>query len=264
MPDPLVDDWLIALERRHHAALTSSEFLKAVRALSVRYVEKRAALSGRSALDSSGKRAAFAAFYAPLHFLTAREILRAIGARDSRETRPVPERIIDLGCGTGAASAAWALEWRGRPVISGVDLHPWAIDESEWTWTRLGLRGHSRRGDLVQAAGRLLAEHQRIPLFRTAVIAAWSVNEVTDAARQRLLPSLLGLAHRGTRVLLIEPLARAGVRWWGDWSASAREANGRVDEWRFDVELPEVLATLSEAAGFHRETLGARSLWLGG
>jgi len=261
--DHLLNDWLVALERRHHASLTASEFLKAVRALSARYVEKRAALSGRSAIDSSGKRAAFAAFYAPLHFLTTQEILRAIAARGSFGTRADPERIVDLGCGTGVASAAWSLQFGGRPVISGVDVHPWAIDESEWTWTQLRLRGRSRRGDLVEAAGRLASEHRRTPLSRTAVIAAWSVNEVADAARERLLPALLGLAHRGACVLIVEPLARAAVRWWDDWAASFREANGRSDEWRFDVELPERLAKLSEAAGFRRETLGARSLWIG-
>lgn len=265
MTDHLLHDWLIALERRHRAALTPSEFLKAVRALSARYVEKRAALPRRSALDSSGKRAAFAAFYAPLHFLTTREILRAIAARGPSEARwRAPARIIDLGCGTGAASAAWSLEFAGRPVISGIDLHPWAIDESEWTWRQLGLRGQSRRGDLVEAVGRLLAEHRGTALSRTALIAGWSVNEVADAARQRLLPPLLGLAQRGACVLIIEPLARAAARWWDDWAASAREANGRAEEWRFDVDLPDGLANLSDAAGFRRETLGARSLWIAG
>jgi hypothetical protein len=71
-------DWIDTLQTRHRAALTSSEFLKAVRALSARYVERRSTLRDRSPLDSAGKRAAFAAFYAPLHFLTAREIVRAI------------------------------------------------------------------------------------------------------------------------------------------------------------------------------------------
>ena len=82
------------------------KFLKAVRALSARYVERRAGLADRSPLDSAGKRAAFAAYYAPLHFLTTREVVRASGAASADSI----DRILDLGCGTGAASAAWALE----------------------------------------------------------------------------------------------------------------------------------------------------------
>ena len=72
--------WLAALQHRHRAALTSAEFLKALRALSVRYVERRSELRSRSPLDSAGKRAAFAAFYAPLHFVTTQEVVRALSA----------------------------------------------------------------------------------------------------------------------------------------------------------------------------------------
>src|SRR6185503_19840169 len=60
--------WLRALEQRHLANLTRQEFTRAVRALSARYVERRGQLPDRSLLDSAGKRAAFALFYAPLHF----------------------------------------------------------------------------------------------------------------------------------------------------------------------------------------------------
>src|SRR5207247_822586 len=60
-----LDQWLEALGARHRSSFTSSEFLKALRALSARYVERRGALPARSPLDTAGKRAAFAAFYAP-------------------------------------------------------------------------------------------------------------------------------------------------------------------------------------------------------
>ena len=58
----------------------------------------------RGALDSAGKRAAFALFYAPLHFIAVTEVIRALAT-----SREAPATILDLGCGTGAAGAAWAL-----------------------------------------------------------------------------------------------------------------------------------------------------------
>ena len=167
-----LDGWLAALHERHRSALTSAEFLKALRALSARYVERRAELAGRSPLDSAGKRAAFAAFYAPLHFLTTREIVRALGLaperagtsahgarrtvidppKDGRTTRAL---IVDLGCGTGVASAAWARAQGGSPALLGIDSHPWALAEARWNWRKLGLKGETRRSDLVIEAERL-------------------------------------------------------------------------------------------------------------
>jgi hypothetical protein len=55
------DGWIDRVIERHTQSMTRPEFLKAVRALSARYVEQRAALRDRSPLDSAGKRAAFAA-----------------------------------------------------------------------------------------------------------------------------------------------------------------------------------------------------------
>jgi len=73
--DPRLTTWLVALESRHMANLTRQEFTRAVRALSARYVERRNQLPDRSPLDSAGKRAAFALFYAPVHLLTTREAI---------------------------------------------------------------------------------------------------------------------------------------------------------------------------------------------
>ena len=83
------DAWLESLPARHAASMTRSEFLKAIRALSARYVERHGALPDRSPLDSAGKRAAFASFYAPLHFVTTQQIIASVG------TPPEVETIID-------------------------------------------------------------------------------------------------------------------------------------------------------------------------
>ena len=251
-----LDQWLLALEPRHQSAFTSSEFLKALRALSARYVERRSILADRSPLDSAGKRAAFAAFYAPLHFLTTREVVRAAGASQAALTS-----IVDLGCGTGVASAAWAMALATAPMLHGADTHLWAIGEATWNWRQLGLRGDARRADLVDTAGRLLARRDE-PLTSTGIIAGWSVNELSNAARLRLLPLLLELGRRGAAVLVIEPLARAAAPWWDQWAAGFTAGHGRAAQWKFAHALPSRLAALDEAAGFTREGLGARSLWL--
>lgn len=241
---------------RHTRALDRREFLRAVRALSARYVERRAALPRRSPTDSAGKRAAFAGFFAPMHLLTVREIVRALGA-----ARTPLDEIVDLGCGTGAASAGWALELPAPPALLGIDQEAWSLDEARWTWKTLGLEGRTRRTDLVRAATGLANAPVGTRSTRGLVLG-WSVNELPPASRARLLPLLLGLTGRGWALLVVEPLARSAVPWWEEWAAALTQAGGRDDRWKFDARLPPPLAALDEAAGFERETLNARSLYV--
>src|SRR5206468_3788335 len=99
---PASDRWLTALEQRHFSSLTFQEVSRALRALSATYVERRDRLREGAALSGAGKRAAFAVFYGPLHYLLVREIVGALrGPAVSG-----PTTLIDLGCGTGAAGAA--------------------------------------------------------------------------------------------------------------------------------------------------------------
>jgi hypothetical protein len=65
-------------------------------------------------------------------------------------------------------------------------------------------------------------------------------------------------------VLVIEPIARAATPWWGDWGRAAIAAGGQAADWRFDAALPGSLAALDEAAGFRRDGLAVRTLWLPG
>lgn len=95
--------WLAALEARHLSDLRVPEVTKALRALSSTYVERRRKAVPR-AMESAGKRAAFALFYAPLHFLATSLVVRALEA-----DVPAPRAILDIGCGTGAAGAAWGV-----------------------------------------------------------------------------------------------------------------------------------------------------------
>src|SRR3954467_1833241 len=105
MTDPFLP-WHDSLEKRHLASLTFQEVRRSVQALSAIYVEQRDRIDSGAVLNGAGKRAAFAMFYGPLHFLLIREIVRALDA-----TRRSPDTILDIGCGTGVAGAAWGLEY---------------------------------------------------------------------------------------------------------------------------------------------------------
>src|SRR3954469_15573382 len=98
--------WHDALEKRHLTTLTFQEVRRSVQALSAIYVEQRDRIDSGAVLNGAGKRAAFAMFYGPLHFLLIREIVRALQA-----SRQELQTILDIGCGTGVAAAAWSLQF---------------------------------------------------------------------------------------------------------------------------------------------------------
>jgi len=244
-PDPF-PEWYNALEQRHSTDLTFQEIRRSVQALSRGYVEKRASGLDR-ALGSAGKRAAFALFYGPLHFLTIREIVRRL--------RPGPVRqIIDLGCGTGVAGAAWALEHTEPSEVEGIERHPWAVAEARWALRRLGLRARVREMDL---------ERYRPGNASAGIVAAFTLNELEETGRDRITEHLLEKAVNGSSVLIVEPIARRLTPWWNAWTDRIVDAGGRSDEWRIASPLPESLRLMDRAAHLDHRELTARSLWLG-
>jgi len=238
-----------ALEARHRADLSFPEIRRALQALSSLYVERRERMRSGAAFDGKGKRAAFALYYGPLHFLLVREIVRALGP-----PRRSPRRILDLGCGTGTAGAAWALECEPTAEVVGVDLNGWAVTEARWVIRQLGLRGRAVRGDAVS---------EKLPRPPAGILAALTANELDEAARARLLPRLLDAAGRGSTVLIVEPLSRRISPWWPEWAEAVGSAGGREDEWRFPTALPKTLALLGKASGLDNRVLTGRSLSLG-
>src|ERR1051326_7922794 len=109
-------NWCEALDERHLKNLTFSEVRHGVQALSSLYISRRERSKRESALDGAGKRAAFAMYFGPLHFLLIREIVRTL-----RISIPSGLNLVDLGCGTGSAGAAWALESDSSPKVLAVD-----------------------------------------------------------------------------------------------------------------------------------------------
>jgi SAM-dependent methyltransferase len=253
--DPLTTAWLAALERRHLADLTMSEVARALRALSSCYVERRHKLAEGGALSSKGKRAAFALFYGPQHLLITREILRALPPATDRITD-----VIDLGCGTGAAGAAWA-QAAGSQSVRGFDRHPWAIAEAGWTYRQFQLHGRVMQASIAEP-GMIAKRAGTRPQRGTAILAAYSANELVPDGRQVLLTSLLEAHAQGARVLVVEPIARRSLPWWRDWHAAVERAGGRADEWRFPADLPPTQRGLARAAGLDPRELTARSLFL--
>lgn len=239
---------MAALEARHLADLTFPEVSRALRALSSTYVERREQIRQGAALSGAGKRAAFALFYGPLHYMIVRHIVTSIdGARD------VPGTLLDLGCGTGAAGAAWAAASAKPPQAIGVDLNRWAVEEASRTYREFGLSSRTRMTSIERAD---------FPRGRAAIVAAYALNELDEAERGRVIAKLFERGAAGDRVLIVEPLAGFVAPWWHACADRARAAGGRVDEWRFRAALPPIVAKLDRAAGLRHDELTARSIFL--
>lgn len=242
-----LDRWFDALQERHLAELEWAEVTRALRALSSAYVQRREKLAAGAALDGRGKRAAFALFYGPMHFAAVARVLAQLAA--GGENVCGPDTLVDLGCGTGAGGAAWALTCERRPRVSGIDIHPWAASEATWTYRFFRVDGAARRGDAAQFR----------PPSHAAVLAAYTFNELPALARDRVLDEAIAARRM---LLVIEPISRAVTPWWDAAARRIRAAGGRADDWKLPLDMPDRWRLLDRAAGFRRDHLTARSLWL--
>lgn len=239
--------WMAALESRHLADLRIAEVSRALRALSSAYVERRHKVASGSTLDSAGKRAAFALYYGPLHFIAARHVLHALSA-------PIAGQVVDLGCGTGAVGCAWALAGGGATTVIGIDRHPWAVAEARRTYRDLGVKGRAALGDI----GRPRKQNAN-----SAVVAGYVLNELPEEVRRQVTEQLVAQAASGTPLLILEPIARSITPWWEALARRLSSAGGRADEWRFQAEVPDLVATLGRAAGLDYRQLRLRTIFVG-
>jgi SAM-dependent methyltransferase len=241
----LFSQYLNALEERHLADLRFSEVTRALRALSSAYVERReTALAGHKALDGAGKRAAFALYYGPLHFLLIQHIVRELGLSFK------PGTVVDLGCGTGVAGAAMATSTTPSLRVFGVDMHPWTLDEARFTYQAFGLHADVRRAH---------AARTRFPAGTSVVVAAFVVNELTDHDRAALLDHI---TQARVPTLIVEPISQRISPWWDEWAGAFEKMGGRADTWKARVETPPMIKRLAKAAGLRPEMLTARSLFV--
>jgi hypothetical protein len=252
------DAWIAALEERHLANLTFPEVSRALRALSFSYVEGRSTArknrgAVHGALAGAGKRAAFALFYGPLHYMFVDRVIAQLDVSATNNRRAFSRTLIDLGCGTGGAGAALAVRARITRVL-GIDRNPWALSEAAQTYRRFGLRAETRRGELPRV---------RLPNPPAVLLAAFVLNELPEPDREALLYVLLQRAKTtGDPVLIVEPIARTVAPWWNKWAGAFADAGGSSTEWRFNVELPSLLRKLDRAVGLSHRELTGRTLWL--
>jgi len=245
--DRAFDTWLEALQARHLGDLQFHEVSKALRALSSTYVERRHRVASGGALSGAGKRAAFALFYAPLHYLLVRQVVSELAAAPK-------STVVDLGCGTGAAGAAWATGASSAPRILGIDRHPWAAKEAAWTYRQFGLSARTIVDDVTTV---------QLPRGPASFLAGFTLNELDDGARRAIFRRLTARAASGDSVLIVEPIARTVTPWWREAQAIVEHAGGRVDEWRFRITLPAFVAKLDHAAGLSHDEITGRTLFVG-
>jgi SAM-dependent methyltransferase len=239
--------WIAAAAARE--PLRFPEIRKGVQALSVRYVEgRRAGGVGAGALGGAGLRAAFASFYAPLHFLTAFAAISELPAA----LRAGVTRVVDLGAGTGAAGAALALG-AGTAEVLALDRSAWALGEARHTFAAFAVRGRTRRTELPAGVPRLSASD--------LVAAGWLLNEGDVAFRARIAGLLARALEAGARVLVLEPLARSVSPWWDDFAAALAPAGAASALLKWAIERPDWIARLDAAAGLDHREIGARVLW---
>ena len=243
MLDPF-DNWIEKAFARWMGELTHQEVTRALKALTQDYVQRRTRLRGK-ALAGRGKQAAFALYYAPRHFVIVREVLKALDAPQSALS------VIDLGCGSGVAGAAWSLHCGGNVV--GVELDPEILREAAFTFKDLGVRGGGVRCHL---------ENYRWPKAPVAIVAAFTINELDDKVREVVWHELEKQIKGGSTVLIIEPLATRIAPWWQEWAKRFTELGGRANEWHFEVKLPDPVRLLGKSAGLKPDKLGARTLWV--
>jgi SAM-dependent methyltransferase len=246
------DAWLADTVARQTAQLEFREIRKGVQAVSALYVHKRegADLSAR-AIEGRGKRAAIASYYAPLHFLAVHHALAALGPARLGAVR----RVVDLGCGTGAAGAAAAATLAAcgsQPSVVAVDRSGFVLGEARATYAAFGLAARTVRGALpgaLPAAGP-----------GDLLVLGWAVNELDERARDALLAVLRRALAAGARLLLLEPLAGPASPWWRAWADALAPLGVEEPRTKLRLALPEWIARLDRAAGLDHRLLGARVL----
>ncbi|MBI3449038.1 MAG: hypothetical protein HY049_09005 [Acidobacteria bacterium] len=295
-PREIFDAWHRSLVQKFSRDLTFPEIRKGVQALSSLYVARRGRLapSGGGAFDGAGKRAGFALFFAPLHFLTIYHAVREI------EFDALPfARLWDLGCGTGVGGAAWGLAQRFSAALEtgpargaaapglkivGVDRASFPLDEAAATYRAFGLRSETRRLDLGGAAGaggsaarpailKIGSAPSTPPARRSkrpeaasplrgddAVILAYTLNELPEPSRETLLHDLMIGGRTSRPLVIVEPVARRVAPWWSLWERALGDESLSLHslEFRKRVELPAWLAEMDRAAGVDHTELTAR------
>lgn len=245
------EQWVEGVSARALESLTFAEIRKGVQALSSLYVERRR--GGRIAersVEGRGKRAAFASYYAPLHFLTAVGVLRETGG----DFLDGVSRVHDLGCGTGAAGAAVVAIMPQRLEVRALDRSGWALKEAAHSYAAFGAPARVKRGVLPRDLPRSTGAGDLLLL-------GWLVNELADAQRDALLSALLERVEGGAKLLLLEPLSGAISPWWKQWLPRFEAAGIAAGQSKWEIERPDWVVRMDRASLLNHRSVGARYLF---
>jgi SAM-dependent methyltransferase len=241
------DAWLAAAVASE--PLRFPELRKGVQALSARYVERRGGSRATAgAFSGAGLRAAFASYYAPLHFLAAYYAAQELPTSFRTGVR----RVVDVGAGTGAVGAAVSLATAHAPVLA-LDRSAWALTEARQSFRLLGTRGHTRRVELPAGLPPLGSGD--------LVTAGYVLNELPPAAREQLTATFARALGAGARLLVLEPLARGVSPWWNDSVRRLAAAGAEPAVFKWQIERPAWIERLDDASGLDHREIGARVLW---
>ena len=177
-------------------------------------------------LEGRAKRAAFATFYAAIHFRTVQGWLEA----HPLDSHSGLKRILDLGCGTGAVGSAIALGLQPHPEVKGLDRSAWAVAEARETYRAFGLQGTAKR--ITLPGGLPRGEQGEL------MVAGWSINELDDAARSRLLPAI-GAALTAVLGSHFRANFRANPPWWPSWQSTLSQWCSEESKIKFQWERPD-------------------------
>jgi SAM-dependent methyltransferase len=191
---------------------------------------------------ASGRRSLF---YGATHFLAALALVREFEMGFAGERRCT---VLDLGCGTGAAGAAWALSSPGATVV-GADRSSFALHEARWTYRTLRIPGETKRS---------IAEALDLPRRPEGVVIAWTLNELDDARRDLIAERLLPWVGKGTRLLVIEPVSKRVAPWWDGWASRFPKDRCSVAEKKLRLDLPPKIALLARSAGLSTDATVVR------
>jgi len=163
---------------------------------------------------------AYSLFFFPQTFMRLRWIVQEAALRvGAAQGRPLdrPLRVLDLGAGTGAASAAWLTAWP-RPAGLAVDLT--AVDASDTALALLKNLVHDNRAlfgpvDLTVHCADLRSETRRLPGEWDVVLISYALNEAfhdcTDHEMRSWWKLLADRLTPGGVLLVCEPLVLSGI-----------------------------------------------------
>lgn len=163
---------------------------------------------------------AYSLFYFPQTFMRLRWIVQEVACRlpsPLSPACPAPLRILDLGCGTGAASAAWLTTWPRSP---NVEISLTAIDAADSALDLMKAMIKANRPlfgevDLSIHCADLRSEIRRLPGDWDVVLVSYALNEAFHDASDHEIRSwwrlLTDRLAPGGLLIVCEPLVLIGI-----------------------------------------------------